>query len=404
MTRGERTRSARLAWASAALAPALVALVSIACGDDAADRPVSDAGAEATVSDAGDAGDAAPPPVVPKGKRTLGVAMRIGDLSFAENVAMTRDAGAQTTNVAFAWDEIERPHDAGAGGDAGDAGDAGSGPTTQIAMPAFHIANLVLSSYGSQALLEIDALDVGGSRVPTEIASRPLDDPEVAARFDRVVDYALGQLLDTKLTALLVASSVDTPLGADAAKHAAFATFFTRAAAHARSARPGLLVGFDVSAAGLVAGKDLLAPALGAADVVAVSYLGVDATATALPASRVGAALDAVVAAVPGGKPVLIRQAGSPSSPVCGADEATQAAFVAAVFGAWDRHAARVPVVSFRELDDATEDEARAAAARAGRADAAHLAMLRSLGLRDEALRRKAAWTALVEGSRARGF
>ena len=88
--------------------------------------------------------------MVPKGARVLGLSVVIGDVDFLRNVQTARDAGARTTDVTFAWDEVERPYDAGApdasdgaGDDAGDAGPARS--PTQIFHPLLHVANLVLS-------------------------------------------------------------------------------------------------------------------------------------------------------------------------------------------------------------------------------------------------------------------
>ena len=148
---------------------AAAASAPLGCGDDPAVAGV-DAALETTTAEAGDAsgGDAGlrDVDVVPKGARVLGVSVVIGDLDFLRNVQTARDAGARTTNVTFAWDEIERPYDAGApdasddGGDAGDAGPARS--PTQVFHPLLHVANLVLSDQRFAATVTIDALDVGG--------------------------------------------------------------------------------------------------------------------------------------------------------------------------------------------------------------------------------------------------
>jgi len=396
-----RTRALAFA-AVAVLFGATSGAVVAACSDDPPVGAGSDAGLDegSTPSDTGAseaAVDAAP---LPKGDRLLGVGTQISDMDFPRDVQTVRDGGAVATTLGFAWDEVEGPYDAGA--DAGAAEDGG--PTTQLFQPALHIANLVYSAYGARAVVTIDALDIGGSRAPAELRSKPLDVAELAARYDRVTDYALSQLLDTRIEAWLVASDVDVPLASDPAKHAAFASFFTHVAAHARAVRPGLRVGFAVSAPGLVAGRERFASAWAAADVVAVDVVPVDAAAQVKDPSAVGAELDAVVAAAPLGKPLLVRRLGYPSAAACGSDEAKQAAFVGAAFAAWDRHASRIPLVVFHELDDPPAEVAAAAAARAGRSDPAFLALVRSTGLRDESGRRKPAHDALLREARVRGF
>lgn len=409
-------RRLALIFATCAVAAAAATLPA-GCGDDDAGSAV-DAAVEASVVDhedvadggAGD-GDASDAAVVPKGARVLGVSVVIGDLDFLKNVQTARDAGARTTNVSFAWDEIERPYDAGAS-DAGDldGGDAEAGPArspTQVFHPLLHVANLVLSDQRFAATVTVDALDVGGSRAPAELATLAFDDPELVTRYDKVLDYALDELPDVDVTALFLASSVDVSLADDAAKHAAFATFVASAAAHVHALRPKVKVGFVVTSDGAIARKDRLAAAWAASDVIGVTYLPIDATSHVVPAAQVPAVVaadvDRLVAALPAGKPIVVREAGYPTAAATGGDEPGQAAFVAAVFDAWDRQATRIPVLTFRELVDADQATAAAIAARYGHSDAAFLAFLRSLGLQT-ADRAKLGEDALIRASRARGF
>jgi hypothetical protein len=352
--------------------------------------------------DAGEAG------VIPRGARVLGLAVAIGDLEFQQNVRTARGAGAQTTNLSFAWDDVERTYDAGtpdasddAGDDGGDAGAAAS--PTQLFNPLLHVANLVLPDERMGAVVTLDALDAVGSRAPAELATRALDDADLATRYGRLSDYALDQLPDVSVTALFVASSADVLLGDDPAKHAAFATFVTRAVAHVHAARPKIKVGFVVTASGATSAKERLAAAWAASDVIGVTYLPVDAAAQAKPVTAVAADFDALVAALPPGKPIILREVGYPTAPECGSSEAAQAAFVSAAFGSWDRHAGRISVMTFRELVDLDPGEAAALAQRAGRSDAAFIGFLGSLGLRS-GTQTKLGLGALIREGRARGF
>jgi hypothetical protein len=313
--------------------------------------PVADAGEDAPLADAGR--DAGP---VPKGARTLGVAVSVGDVAFADQVRDVAAIGARTTNAAFAWNDVERAEDGGA---------------PVLFHPGIHVVGLVVSGADMQASVALDAMDATGPRLPADLAGRPLDDPEVAARYDAATDYVLSQLPDLAFTAYLVGTDVDVVLGDDAARWAAFATFFDRVASHARTKRAGLRVGFAIRSVALASARDRAAPALAGADVIAVSHAG-----------DVSADLAPIVAAAPEGKPIVIHAVGRPSSP----DEQAQAAFVRGVFAAWDRHADRIPVLTFFELDD-----------RPGAAT--------TFGLRRYADGRgKPAFAVLAAEARARGF
>lgn len=385
---------------AACAAVALGAGIAAGCGDDATGpRPSVDASFDAA-SLLDSAVDAT---VVSKGQRVLGIAVPIEDLAFADNVQIARDAGARATNVSLAWDEIERPYDAGAPDAADeDAGDAAA--PTQLFNASVHVADLVLSEYKTQALLAVAAIDVGGSRAPAELAMRPFDDAELGARYDKLTDYVLRSTPDLDIAALFVGTDVDVPLGDDAAKHAAFATFLIRAAAHAHAVKPGLKVGFTITSNGLSGQSTRLAAAWAASDVIGITYLPVDAAAQVRSPSEVAGDLDRLVAAAPPGKPIVLREVGYPTSARCGSSDAAQAAFVSAFFAAWDRHAAQLPYVTFRELDDAPAETVATLAARRRRTDAPFLALLGSLGLRTADGRKKQGFGALAREARARGF
>ena len=378
---------------------------SVACSDPPTAVGGEDGAVEAQAVVEGGAGDGFDAAVVPRGARMLGIAVEIGDVDFQRNVQIARDAGAQTTNLTFAWDEVERAYDAGtldaSDPEAGDAGDAST--PTQLFNPLLHVANLVLPDERMGATVTLDALDVGGTRAPAELAGLALDDDALVARYDRLTDYALDQLPDTNVTALFFASNVDVPLGDDVAKHAAFATFVARAAMHVHASRPKVKVGFVVSASGAIAAKARFAAAWAASDVIGVTYLPLDAAAQVRPVDAVAADLDALVAALPAGKPVVVREVGYPTDPACAGSATAQAAFVSAVFGSWDRHASRFSVVTVRELVDSDPATAAALAQRYGRSDAAFLGFLGSLGLRDGS-QAKPGLGRLLGEARARGF
>jgi hypothetical protein len=270
--------------------------------------------------DAGAASDAA---IVPKGSRTLGIEVDIYSLKFPDQVRAIVDAGARTTNASFTWDDVD------AGGDAGPDAEAGVEAGTLVFNAGIHIVNLVLGTNDVRASLAIAALDGTGPRMPPDLAGKSLDDPAVTARYDLVTDYVFTQLPDLALDVYLVAVDADASLGADPAKWSAFAGFVSKVAAHARTKRSNLKVGFVLSAAALVEKKDLVAAAVAASDVVVVSQ----------PVS-----FDAIADAAPAGKAIFVHRV---------ALDAGDA------FAQWDRHVDRIPIVTFAAASADLVREAR---------------------------------------------
>lgn len=376
-------------------------MVACSSSGGAADAPdVADAANEASVDGAADA------LVVSRGQRLLGVAVDLDDLQLPQRLDVARDAGAQATEVTFGWDEIERPYDAGdpdsGDPDAGDP-DAAPPPTTVLFNPGLHVVNLVLADRRVEAVLSLEAVGLEGSRAPSELANAALDDPSFEARYDKLLDYVFSQIGDTKVSALLVASSVDAWLAADSRRAASLAAFVTHAGAHARMLRPGLKVGFAVDAQTSAARSADLAPAWSSSDFVAFDYVAGAGGGAAGGASAETDVAQMVAAAGPT-RPVLVRQAAFPSSAAAGGSPDLQAAFVREVFQAWDRRPAQMFGLVFRALDDASPAQAAATAARAKRSDPGFLALLGSLGMHDVEFREKPAFTALRREARARGW
>lgn len=366
--------------------------VAFACGDDGEHVDPYPPPPDASDALAPEAGPDSGAPL-PKGARVLGLGLDIADPAYYDNLQTARDAGSSATDLTLAWDEIERPFDAGADADA----------STNIFHAALHVADLELPDRQTSLVLATPAIDVGGSRAPADLAGKALDDPAVIARFGKVEDYVLGSLVDVDLLALYVATDADGALGDDPAAWTSLATFVTAAKERAKGQARVPAIGFEVSAEAFTTKSSLLAPALAAADVVGVRYLAVDAAARATSLEAVGPELAAIAGAA-AAKKVVVRL-GAPSAAACASDEATQAAFVSAVFAGWDAHAAALPVVLFAGLDDAADAVVAAEAARAKRPDPAFAAMLGSLGLRSQAgARAKPSLSAFTREAHVRGF
>jgi hypothetical protein len=407
------------------LARALLATVSlaaggaaafVACSDDPPAAPDVDAGADVTPT---------PPPTppdsgrTPRGERVLGVDLQAGSRDFIAELREVKEAtGMQTTNLTFQWDTVELPRggpDAGDAGDdadtdagddaAADAGDASAEPPTDLFNAYFHIANLVYPQEKIAVNLALNPVDTNGLHLPVDLVGRKLDDPEVATRFARVEDYAFSQLPKLDLTMVILGNEVDLGLGEDPAKYAEFTKLFVAAAAHARTRRPGVKVGFVVThRAAKPPKRDLLTAAWAAADFVGLTYYPVREGFTVEPVEGVGKAFDEIVAALPSDKPIYVREAGYPTAAQCGSSVLKQAAFVEEMMRAWDRNRARVPVLTFFQSSDYNAASLDELASYYNLQDPTFRAMLGSFGLRAEDGSPKAAFPVLSSELKARGW
>jgi hypothetical protein len=141
------------------------------------------------------------------------------------------------------------------------------------------------------------------------------------------------------------------------------------------------------------------------ADLVGVTYYPLDSSFAVRPPSVVAADVAAMVANAPTGTPLYLEEAGYPSDPGCMSSPAAQAAFIGALFGAWDSNAAQIPLVNIVRLDDLSAAAADvAASAYFSQPPAAFVAMLESLGLEQYDGGIKPALTELQRQTAARGW
>ncbi|MCJ7676536.1 MAG: hypothetical protein MUO35_02290, partial [Anaerolineales bacterium] len=134
---------------------------------------------------------------VPRGDRMLGI-----DVSEAEGETydqafqLARQAGMQFTSLSLAWDDLEpRP------------GEFAPDPNFLA------IANLYYPAQHIPLALTITPIDTNRTRLPADLQARAFDDPEVIARFERLLDYVFMQIPDVELAVLAIGNEVDATLG-----------------------------------------------------------------------------------------------------------------------------------------------------------------------------------------------
>lgn len=325
--------------------------------------------------------------VVPRGDRLLGIAISDrsdGDFNAAYLEAV--DAGMQFTSLALPWDAVE------------------TAPGVIAPDPDFlEIAAAFYAPRGTRLILALNPIDTNNRRVPPHLAGRSWDDPVVIDAFKALLDWALDRAAPLDLVALAIGNEIDGTL-ASVPEWEAWGRFFQEVAAHARSRRPGLVVGTKITVGGLRGPFAEQAAALVAAsDAVLTTYYPLAPDFRILPPETVGGVFDDMVARFPD-RPILFTEIGSPSTQPCGSSEASQAEFVRQAFAAWDRHATRIQLLEFVWMHDISQAQLDVYENYYGVSNRCFLEYLGTLGLKRPDGRDKAAWRALVEQAERRGW
>lgn len=342
-------------------------------------------------SDSSTGNEAEEPPVtgdvVPRGDRLLGIAISDrsdGDFNAAYLEAV--DAGMQFTSLSLQWDGVE------------------TAPGVYAPDPNFlEIAAAFYAPRGTRLILALNPIDTNNRRVPPHLAGRSWDDPVVVDAFKELLDWALDRAAPLDLVALAIGNEIDGTL-ASVPEWEAWGRFFQEVAAHARSIRPGLVVGTKITVGGLRGPFAGQASALvDASDAVLTTYYPLASDFRILPPETVGGVFDDLVARFPD-RPILFTEIGSSSTQSCGSSEASQAEFVRQAFAAWDRHAARIQLLEFVWMHDISQAQLDIYESYYGVSNRCFLEYLGTLGLKRPDGRDKAAWGALVEEAERRGW
>lgn len=329
-----------------------------------------------------------PPAPRPKGARILGIHVsEASDGDFGRAYAHAKSVGLGVVGLSVAWDEIERA----------------PGKFESKWLP---IANAFYGPEQMPVSLVLKTLDTTQNRFPKDLRTRRMDDPVVVKRFTAFLDYVFTQIPQVKLTSLSLGNEIDGVLRADPLRWAQYTKLFEAGRAHVKKTRPHLAVGTTIMYSGHVGATKAFAQRINrTADVVLLTYYPLDAKMRVRAVGHVHEAFRQMTALYPE-KPIHFGEIGCPSGKVVGSSPKHQAAFVTAMFAAWDRHAARVPLVSYCWLTDTSDDALDRYKKYYGSADPRFVDFLATLGLRSRegAGEDKPAFVALQEAATRRGF
>lgn len=324
--------------------------------------------------------------VVPAGSRLL--ALEINQptgLDHGEKLTQAKGIGVGAVQLTFPWSALE--------------------PTANAIDVSFLQFGMdFYRAQGVKVVLSIPTLDTVAKLVPPDLASTPMDDAQMIARFETLLDAVLA-VCGTELEYLVIGNEVNILLdGAVQADWDAFEVFVNAGVAHAHSVTPGVLVGIsladkelpDTRVNDLVAGTDVF---FGTYYEIGNDFGGMPTANT--PAEAFDLFLDAAGAT----QPVVVKECGYPSGTAAGGTLAGEQQFVNDVFVAWDARAARMPLLTYSRMFDGLVSDCEAQAASYGLpGNAAFIDFLCTLGLRTYADTSKPAWDDFVANAAARGF
>ena len=275
-------------------------------------------------------------------------------LDFPKNVQLHRDAGARTTNVTFAWNDVERPYDAGApaSGDGGMRTRSHADAALQSPRPRREPRPAGRAHgrhpHGRSPRRRRPAR-------PAELASPPARRRRArGALRPRARTTSSTSCRTREVTALFVRER--RRRAARRRRGQARRLRDVRRRGRPPTSTPSRRRSRSASsssAAGAIAAKELLGRGVGGLGRRR-DHATCRSTRARGPArtSEARADLDQLTAALPAGKPIVLREAGYPTAAACGSDRGGAGRLRPRDVRRWDRHADRIPVVTFRELVD----------------------------------------------------
>ncbi|WP_027008481.1 hypothetical protein [Conexibacter woesei] len=306
--------------------------------------------------------------------RVVGVTLDDGPRGPDESYALFEQAGADAIEAPQSWAELEP------------------------ARGRFRLADIesivegIAPTPSTQAMLIPAVIETGARSTPPDLRRVRWDDPRMVERYRMLIDR-IARASTRQVTTLSIANEADVYFGAHPRELPAFLRFARAELAELRRRAPWVHAGVTVTSAGLAGAHPRIARALarlGTATIVTYYPLGdgYRPRPASAPLTDIPHLID-----LAHGRPLVIQEAGYPSSPHLGSTPTAQATFVRDVFAAWDRDPAAIPFLSFYSLFDLPTG------ACAHRSDNDQAAFLCSLGLHDRAGRPKPAWAAFRMGA-----
>lgn len=246
-------------------------------------------------------------------------------------------------------------------------------------------------------------IDTNVRKMPTDIETKPFDDPEVIQRFEKLIDAIAAEPSTKRITHILLGNEVNGYLSRHPEELDAFSTFYQRAVNRIHTKMPGVRVStiltFDV-----FGHPDVFDELSRHSDFITYTYYPIAHNPgipwQMLPVSELKAAID-VMAARAGNKQFAFTEIGYSSSPLNGSSEEQQAEFVREMFRVLDTYQEKGQIVFllYHALYDYEPSVCGPYAEEQGVDPTEICAFMNNLGLRSwETGKPRKAWNVFVQG------
>ncbi len=274
-------------------------------------------------------------PVTAKGDRLLGLGLTEGAVGFGESFNISQDLGVQVVELSLAWDDIE------------------TAPGT-YENEYLNIANAFYPPNNVQVSLSINPIDTNNLRLPPDLEDKDLDDPEVIARYNKLMDYVFSRTPELDLVSVNIGNEIDGYLGDDQEKWRQYNRFYQQTSAHVRSKRPSVQVGTKIMFEGIMGNEARTINQH--SDVVLVTYYPLNQDFSVKDPDVVHKDFDEITSFY-SNRTIYFSEAGYPSSSYLGSSQEQQSEFITEMFSAWDDHSEQVKFINFIWLHDIHESE-----------------------------------------------
>lgn len=253
-------------------------------------------------------------------------------------------------------------------------------------------------------------IDTNWLPMPTELITKPFDDPTVLKRFDALIDAIAAEPSSNRITHILLGNEIDGYLRQHPRELAAFATFYKRAVNRIHRKIPGVKVSTIITAGTIMDTKaaPLFDEISKFSDFVDYTYYPVEGLerGNVSPAWQMRPVTETEehltnLARYAGGKPFAFTEIGYSASPLNNSSEEKQAAFVHEMFRVLTPYQKRgqIEFLLYHNLYDYPPGVCIPYAKQQGVSPDAICSFMENLGLRSyETGAQRKAWNAFVAG------
>lgn len=267
------------------------------------------------------------------------------------------------------------------------------------------IANLYYPSKNTAVDLTIAVFNANQKVTAGDLKDKPMNDPEVVARFKKLLDFIFEKTNDTNFTSINIGSEQDIYFQTDAKQWQEFTDFYKQVAQYIHEKKPGIPVTSEFTFEGLteISTAQFAKDVNQFSDQIGISYYAMNKDGFVADPKRVYGDFAKVVNLYPN-KPILFFQFGYPSSKYLRSSLTKQAQFIHESFMAWDQYTNNIKLIDFTWLHDLSPQALQENIDFYGIYDKKFSEFLKTLGLRTYNGQDKPAFVQLKAEASARGW